>query len=396
MPDPIKPTSPTPTRTQLATAPTVLISPGGPAATPRRVLAPRTRMQRFFSADNLRETAKTLAIVAVVTLFIWGWAEREQVQEKSFTVTLRPITPADQYASIKQPNVSITLSGPNGGIEEFAKRMSEGSAELSVVVPRVDASKGEVTKPMNVADLLGDQKFIRDAGLTVKGGTQVEFVIDQMREQPIDVQVPAELKLLTVTAEPATVMIRGPRLELQKLPSDAAAVLAPPNIAELRKLTTPGSKKVLTDVPIKLNFVPDSQAVQLVQSSVATVTFSVPLALEDRATINYFVAPRFDIPADSMNRRVRDGKPAIVVTGSLQGLAVVGPRDVVAKVDSEDFKRQVFARILITRDNLLDLDAGKTIEVTPEILLPPGVRVDGAIPTLKLSAPLAGSTDARQ
>lgn len=386
--------SPTPTRTQLATAPTVLISPGASGKSgPRRVLAPRTRWQRFFSRDNLQDLAKTLAIVVPVTLLIWGWAEREQVQEKNFRVTLRPIARSDQIARVERPNVEITLSGPNSGLDAFARRLREENSEIAVESPRVDTSVKEETRTVNVSDLLADQKLIRDAGLTVKGGTDVEFVIDKVEERPIEIRRPADLNL-EVATEPATAILKGPRAAMAELPVDAYAVLAPTNLAELKAMTTPGTTKRIADVPIRLAFATTDRAITLTPERVVSATFTAPEALEDRSVINYFVAVRADIPLDLLQKRVRDNKPAIVVTGNLQGIAVIGPRDVVAKVDSEEFKKQVFARITLTRDDLVELDAGKTLDVKPEILLPPGVRIDGAVPSVKVSAPLGGSTDA--
>lgn len=400
MSDSTKPTSPAPTRTQLATAPTVLISPGSSGAPkPRSVLAPRSRLQRFFSADNLRDMAKTLMIVIPVTLIIWGWAEREQVQPRSVTFTLKPIVPGEQYARIeKSSTVTITLTGPNSGLDAFERRLREQNNELAVNVPQVDASQKEVElRQVNVADLLADQSFIREAGLVVKSGTSVDIVVDQMQERKLEVRPPEGLNLL-VTTDPATVALRGPRRDLSQVPADAYAILELPTavLTELRSMVTPGQKKPISGVRVQPSFVPESRSVSLVQTEVTTATFSVPLALEDRAVINYFVVVRVDMPLDLLQKRIRDGKPIPVVNGTLQGIAVRGPRDLVGKVESEDFKRQVFARMSLSRDDLLDLDAGKTIERAPEILLPPGVRVDGAIPTLKVSAPLGGTSDANQ
>jgi hypothetical protein len=382
MSDPSKPTPPAPTRTQLATAPTVLISPKAGSAGTRRPLAPRTRLQRFFSIDNLRDIGGTLLIVVPLTLVIWIWAEREQVDKQTFSVSLKASSSADQIARIINPNVSILLEGPKSGLDAFDRALRDSGREITITLPRANVASREVASLMNVSELLADQRLIRDLGLTIRNSPTVDVVIDQLVERAIDIRKPEELRLLEMTADPVNVTVKGPRRALQDLPDGAHAEIIPPNPAELAAMTTPGAKRTITDVQLRLVGVPDDRAITLTRQTIASATFVVPLSLEDRATINYSLSIRLDWPD-------------VITTGRIQGINVVGPRDVVGKLDTEEVKRQIFARITLSRDDVIELGDGKTLERVPEIILPPNVRFEGTIPPVKVSAPEGGTSDVR-
>ncbi|MFT3786138.1 MAG: hypothetical protein QM770_08230 [Tepidisphaeraceae bacterium] len=400
--DPIKPV---PTRTQLATAPTVLLTP---AAVSRRPLAPRSRLRRFFAAEHLRDLGGTLAIVIPLTVLIWIWAEREQVKTERFQIELVPVGDAKQFARVTKPDdgiVSVTLSGPSAGMEQFTQVLKSARNQISVNVPKVNASEGPQKTVTNVLDLLSNARQLTESGLSLNSrearDTSVTFEVDQIVEREVEVALPPNLAgSLQAVVDPTTVTLRGPRLQLAELRPDDRVELRLPNAQAIVANLAPGAKSDLRDVTV---VIPNAVAqrlgkdVALVQNTVGRVVVSAPQTQTKSIELARAVPLDISMPQQLLVERIRSRKPEIVFTPNLlQGVKVKGPADAIAPLELPDAK--VIARVSLPRELLDRLDRGETLDVPADVVLPKGVTVDGPTPTVKVSLEptgLGGAADVR-
>src|SRR5438552_16156395 len=84
-----------------------------------------------FTRDNVIGHMKTLAWVIPLTLLIWIWAEREQVQPaKDVSVPFELVSPdANRVVTLNPPqdkNLILELSGPQGRLQELLNRLHGG------------------------------------------------------------------------------------------------------------------------------------------------------------------------------------------------------------------------------------------------------------------------------
>ena len=111
-------------------------SPGPRAASSRTwrddVSAEWTRFTSGFTRENIISNLKTLAWVVPLTLLIWIWAEREQVQPaKDVSVPFELVSSdPNRIVSLKPPqdkNLVLELQGPQGRLQELLSRLRGGN-----------------------------------------------------------------------------------------------------------------------------------------------------------------------------------------------------------------------------------------------------------------------------
>ena len=88
------------------------------------------RFTASLTRENIINNLKTLAWVIPLTLLIWIWAEREQVQPASDVAVPIELTSADpnRVVSLKgsDPNLVLELSGPQGRLQELLNKLRGG------------------------------------------------------------------------------------------------------------------------------------------------------------------------------------------------------------------------------------------------------------------------------
>src|SRR5438128_11984242 len=95
------------------------------------VSAEWTRWINRFTRENVISGVKTLAWVVPLTLLIWIYAEREQVQPaKDVSVPFELVNPdLNRVVTLKPPqdkNLILELQGPQGRLQELLNKLHGG------------------------------------------------------------------------------------------------------------------------------------------------------------------------------------------------------------------------------------------------------------------------------
>src|SRR3954464_14096511 len=96
------------------------------------VSAEWVRFRSRLTRDNIISNLKTLAWVVPLTLLIWIWAEREQVQPAKDVVVPFELTSVDANRVItlkgsQDSNLVLELSGPQARLQELLNRLHGGA-----------------------------------------------------------------------------------------------------------------------------------------------------------------------------------------------------------------------------------------------------------------------------
>ncbi len=353
-------------------------SPGPRAASQRTwrddVSAEWTRFTSGFTRENIVSNLKTLAWVVPLTLLIWIWAEREQVQPAKDVSVPFELTSSDpnRIVSLKPPqdkNVVLELQGPQGRLQELLTRFRGGTMPegLKVEVPPNYQWNQDWT--LDTLPLVRGQKIFADYGVTVLGvqPTRIEVSIDQLIEREARVVVAPGLKNVDATFDPSTVKIRGPLRLLNRAAQapnthdDSGRLLIYGDVRTTPQghhdeedvlLTRPAElqdERVAVVAPKKIHASVDvRQADKTIRIPSMTVTEDVPDSLLDKYKV------------------VWDRQPVI------QNITVTGPPDLIDAIQRPDFEPKPKARVVVTQQ---DAAAGDMRTKVVQYDLPKGVEV---------------------
>jgi hypothetical protein len=366
-------------------APTVLITPALPVPRGRERFRPRSRWERFFALENLKEMGGTLLVVVPLTLLIWIWAEREQTDTADPNVTLQLIAGENESAVIVSPRsgeIELKLSGPKGNLDRYANSRPTIKAALG----KADfADNGERIQQMRVRDLVaGDQELAR-LGLTVIS-TRPEVIdveVDRyiVKDLPLQWTGAAANWQATTVFEPATVRARGTRKNFNAAQYNAPAVKLVPTPAQTKQIedARPGDKITLTSIPIQPLDVP---GLELTQTALDRAIITIPTQTEVTRRLTRPLTINADIAFGAWPAARPMVQPEV-----LSDVELSGPEAVMALINDEPYRSRIVARVTLSRDELDQIIDGKTVEKTPEIAgLPPGVRASPVKPVKVMRA----------
>jgi hypothetical protein len=209
-----------------------------------------------FTREKLADNLKSFLWVAPLTVLIWVYAEREQINPdfKVNDVTIQLVN-NDQSRFVEavgttQPRVNLTLSGPLSNLERVHKQLAtEG-------IP-IDLGKllgpGNGQRSVNVVDRIQDDPRLREAGVSVVSSQPTELTIDveAMRSEPVEVKWPPTVQNLDMSKtylEPKQVQISGPESDF----ADAKSLVVYADLAGSPILSQPGPHDLI-DVPLKID-----------------------------------------------------------------------------------------------------------------------------------------------
>ena len=329
---------------------------------------------RAMSRRRFVDSAKTLLIVVPLTLLIWIYAERAQLQQPSVKVTLNfRVTDPTLTATLTEPatgDAMIGLSGPHGQIEQLRTQLDAEAVDhrLQLVLPASEASIGE--KSIDLVRLLNDQPSIANSGVTVlKDGTipsQVRVSVDRLVTRQAAVVKPGNLpqSLENVTFEPAVVMFTGPAPAMDAaFPPDNATVTVDLNDVE-NQLAIVGRNRKL-EVPLVL------PAGGRVNAKVQRVTMSFDLSSQE---IEDTIA---SVPIEVRRPIGQDGLTKVVIGRGvvvLNNVHIRGPADKVREcVSGTNPQSRITAVLSVNADDRTGRDNSKPVTF---INVPAGVKIE--------------------
>lgn len=348
----------------------------GAAASKRTSMMRNLRRQsrNYLTLERLRDFGTTMALVVPLTLLIWVWAEREQTVESvemQFIIDVRSVDPTKVMSIVRgrgmSESVTVQLSGPRAGLDAIKETVTNNPSANRLTI---DIDEGFEPSPepvpISLGSRLNQQKIFESNGVTVKSTnpSTAEVIVDSVVERDLQVKLPAELASRVETAEfnPKTVKVRGPERVINQLEASGKLVAELDLNSQSQLMTArPGTDIVLPAEKIK-PIVANGVSLDVAQISGGKLRMSQ----EERGVIRS-IAVYVAKPAGL------EGQYSVTVTPlTLTNVPVVGPRDLLRKLEADEIQPRPYALITIGRE-----DIGKTQERVPSFQqLPPGVRPD--------------------
>ncbi len=336
----------------------------------------RRQRRNHFTLERLREFGTTLALVIPLTLLIWVWAEREQnvpSEKMLFIVDVRSGDPTKTMTIVRDgatsEAITVELTGPRSGLDSIRETINKDASKQRLTV---EVAASEAFEPssepyrITIGSRLNQQKIFESNGVTVKETepATAQVIVDRVVERELEVKLRPDLASRVESAEfdPKSVKVRGPERVISQLET-AGKLVAELELNSQSQIMSaqPGTNIVLAQERIR----------PIVGTGVSLVTNQITsgklkMSQDERGVIKsmvVFVAK----PAGL------ESQYSVSVTPlTLSNVPVIGPIDVLKRLEADEIQPKPFALITIARE-----DIGKTNDRMPTFQqLPPGVRVD--------------------
>ncbi|HEY7090412.1 MAG TPA: hypothetical protein VH518_20110, partial [Tepidisphaeraceae bacterium] len=209
-------------------------------------------VESCFEPENLLAGLKALLWLGPLTLLIWIYAEREQIDTIPVTIPIavRSNDP-NQYVVLKmkedEQSVMASLVGPRNRLETARQAISLQDGKSSVTITIPDGLSAGQRHELDAAQLLSANPTFKGLGVTVKDCKPARIVVyvDMFQEREFEVEPPAGANTLAgaPSFEPRKVKVRAPAsafAEAQK--KGPLAVEA--DLAETGQLNSVGSHEL--------------------------------------------------------------------------------------------------------------------------------------------------------
>ncbi len=335
----------------------------------------RRQSRAYLTLDRLREFGTTMALVVPLTLLIWVWAEREQTvpsEDRQFIIDVRSFDPT-KVMSIQRDGtaseaVTVTLSGPRAGLDAIKKAVDDSPAANRLTIDITESIEPSVEPfTISIGSRLNQQKMFENNGVTVKSvsPSTVSVIVDRVVERELEVKLPPEMAGRVESAEfqPKTVRVRGPERAINEL--ELAGKLKAE--IELGNQSQIMSARPGIDILLEKSRIRPIGGLGVSLDTPQIASGRLRMSQEERGVIRS-MAVLVAKPAGY------EGQWSVVVsTPTLTNVPIIGPIDILRKLEANEIEPRPYAQITIIRD-----DQGKSnIERKPTFQdLPSGVRVD--------------------
>jgi len=318
-----------------------------------------------FNREQLVAGLKQLMWVVPLTLLIWIYAEREQIDRVEVRVPINLVSKStDRIITVTNPidrMVSLDIQGPRASVNELRDVLAK--APLDVYISPEVGYKGDIS----LAEAINKSELFKTYAVAVAAARPpVEIKVEAKAAKRVPVKPRPQDKFVTsVTFEPDTVIIEGPR--------DTIEGIKPENLVAYADLSdfasnAPGSYPP-KDVPISLTS-PKLDGVTMRD----TVRAKVEISKSTPSMI-----PPLPIVLQINGRLLSDDKFKIRPReDTLSNVEVTGPLDKIELLRQRNFPAAV---IVDMTDKTFDFAAITTTAEKPYTLkpenyrLPPGVTV---------------------
>jgi len=201
---------------------------------PLRRLHVLTSIRRFFDTGNLLR-----AVVALILAFaLWAWVTAEKDPEITRTIPSVQVTVKEPSKSLQVvgdlPRVEIRLQGPQSQIQSLETGDIQADIDLSSIKRAGVATLGvDVIAPgrIRVRQVTPESVQVTLDEITSKSGIKVKTT------QPSD--LPANYSITSVTTDPNTVTVSGPRDNVSKVAAVRVDVAVSGRTSSFTELVTP-------------------------------------------------------------------------------------------------------------------------------------------------------------
>lgn len=343
---------------------------------------------------------KTVALVTLISVLIWVWAEAE---------SLKTGTATTQVAFVPAPDTAVRVDDPPGGGASVQARVRmEGSTAAIDGAQRVllrqvaltvgvDGVPGPPGGTFSLEQALRQQRALRAAGVTIVSVEPATVRLTVAKIVPRDLPVVADLTGIDVegepTVSPAEVRVMLPEELARTLPegATATAVIDPEELGHLRE-EGPQAVQARVRLPAALAQGPGSEFVTLSRETVR-----VTLRLRQRVeTLDLPTVPVWIMLPPTEGR----SWDVDVMDPFLRGVKVTGPTDLVQRLRRRELV--VVAFVALSSDELAAGIAAKTAVFAPvpaEVLGLPGAAGAGGageVALLEQGAPLRFTAESRR
>ncbi len=298
----------------------------------------------------MNENLKRVAVVTLVSILVWLYAEGESLQSESRTIAIAFAPDAEGARAIRvvsgqtwDGTVRINLEGATSALDA----LSENLGRRVVLFPDGEVvSRDTGIRSIDLARALRAQDVFRDAGVTVSSTepqeVRVEVAALERRELPIRIIVPHGAIEGQATAEPPRVGAQlpiGPDIDN----FEVVAEITRDMLSGLR----PTQVSTLTEIPLELRARPGSEEESLPSAwaaSLERVTVSVSLRL--RSTLETLVIPT--LPVQVMVAPDLAGKWEIelaLADQDIRDVEVTGPAEIIEQIRNGDLTILPYVRL---------------------------------------------------
>jgi len=300
------------------------------------------------------ERVQTFALVTIVTLLIWAFAEVQSLRSADLAATIR-ITPSGAARMIRiaddewTDSVRVQVEGANAAVDDVEEKLARA---VSVSAPQEPGLHS-----IDLRDVLRHSEAFAESGVTI-----AEVDPPVVRIEVVEI-IQAELPIVVVVPEGQvdTLPAPNPTVATLSYPADAAGELGDgPTLtaqigAERLADLTPGRAERLTGVRL------DPPAGLIGLEGVRINPPQVEVTLTLRSTTQSIVVP--SVPVRIELALVEAGnwivEPDSASDRFLRDVRVTGPSDVVDRIESGDLR--VPARIVLSFSELEEAVSGDGI-----------------------------------
>ncbi len=337
----------------------------------RRELYSMLEPDRFSRAWFLAR-GRDVAWVALVTMFLWIWADVEFTDEMEMSTTIELVTaPSGKLVLLSKSRVGVNfkVQGRQRSLEQLQQRLQSPEAVVRYVV-----SEGD--RDLSVRDILNGDKMIVAEGLTVlsasPGNVRVRLGTKIYRSDiPVKFEYTGALSP-KVTVDPTQMGVHVAESDWQKILRAGTDPVLKTKQVDLKSIGDPSKPFEVEVIPqiAGVTVEPDSlsvmvsvKIVMLTETKEITVPVQVlqpPAWLEDDTWRQYSLS-RKDPPE------------------WLPALQISGPRVDLDKLNAEDVR----AYIILTDDDKKPVESWLTRSVTVQLPTELNLRMFGTTPTVQ-------------
>lgn len=220
-------------------------------------------VRRAFHKEQLISFAKTMSLVAPLTILIWVYAEREQTDLDAGVVFPIEILSNDPNRVVKldkpaDKNVVADLSGPRARLDRLREQLNPRAGTPSVPIYIDSSLSPRQYYELNTAALLSGQPLFANAGVTVASASppRLRVYVDEVVEVEAQVKAPPEIKNLDSPPvfDPPVVKVRGPASVLTQAfgaPPEEDKYIVYADLSALPAIRTPGAHEDVSDIPLR-------------------------------------------------------------------------------------------------------------------------------------------------
>ena len=328
---------------------------------------------------------QTLAVVTLVTVVFWVYAEgREVITSAPFEIPIRIETPGRQELIVEQEreldSVRITLKGTLSQMSPVQRRLREqGGIRIRLGADGEDVKLG--VQELNLIELISRSTAMADRAINVVSvrPAKLSINVDELVPRRVKVEyTPTEVELAQpATIDPPELELRLPKQFLDRLSAspDAMFVEAEP-LVSLKELPRGVEQTVQARVVLPPIMVDEGHV--SVEQQTVQMTFVVKKIQESltQASVPVWVVgppsefSRFRVTLDEESRVLKDVK-------------ISGPSDLIQQVRNRDIP--VIATFRLTADELLKASSRDLSTAPIKFDLPPELVVESSVNTVSFS-----------